>query len=61
MPVVCTSDLYTPCAESYDTVEDFLAMCLACFGDSPSLLETSEGVWTDRATGEVVLRLEDAL
>ena len=52
---VCVSDRYDPNGGVYSSIEDFTAMCVACFGASPALRETPPGEWID-ADGSVVLR-----
>ncbi len=51
----CTSDRYDNSPNNrYDSVEDFQAMCEACFGGRVDLY-CDGGEWFDRETGEAVL------
>jgi hypothetical protein len=59
LSLICTNDGYAPTADEFASVEEFLAMCQECFGEQPDLLETSDGIWTDRRTGERVLARSD--
>lgn len=52
----CTNDRYCSTAETFDTVEDFLAMCESVFGTSPVLLIAPTGVVIEIPSGEIVLR-----
>lgn len=45
-PVVCTSDRYTQEREKYASVEEFRAMCAACFGEAPELRQVGDE-WHD--------------
>lgn len=37
-PVICVSDRYTPTADRFSGVKQFLEMCDACFGLRPTLV-----------------------
>ena len=50
---VCVSDRYDNQAQTY-TINEFRAMCLACFGTAPKLSYDGQ-VWRD-SDGTVVLR-----
>ena len=52
---LCIDDSYDPTGSTYDSLEDFQAMCIACFGEAPELRETPEG-YTDEA-GRLVLQV----
>ena len=52
---ICVSDRYDPNAGTYESIEDFNAMCLHCFGEVPALRETPTGEWVE-TDGSVVLR-----
>jgi len=52
---LCIDDSYDPNTSTYGGLEDFRAMCLACFGEAPELRETPEG-YTDE-TGRLVLQV----
>ena len=57
MTLTCTNPRYTPTCETYETVEEFLAMCLAAFGRDqvPELThQPLNGRWVDER-GETVL------
>lgn len=36
---ISVCDNYTPTSEEYHTIDDFLNMCEACFGNKPELYE----------------------
>lgn len=44
--VICTSDRYTQDREEYASVEEFCAMCEACFGEAPELRRVGDE-WHD--------------
>ena len=56
--LLCTNDRYCPTADTFGSVEEFLAMCRDCFGDAPTLTGRTgpDGsvAYTDH-TGAVVL------
>lgn len=54
--VICISDRYDPGtnAQAYESVDDFLSMCDACFGEAPELIKHADG-WRDAMDGELVL------
>lgn len=57
MALICTNPRYTPTRETYETVEEFLAMCKAAFGphEVPTLThQPLNGRWVDER-GETVL------
>lgn len=44
----CISDRYDPGSGHYDSLEDFLAMCRACFGEAPELQQDGESYRDDQ-------------
>ena len=59
----CTNDRYCADYETFDSVDDLIAMCKECFGSSPNLRPGRERdgteVWLDEVD-EVVLRKVEA-
>ena len=55
MTYTCTNDRYCPDAATFDSIEEFQEMCLACFGERAQLTDHGDTV-TDE-TGEAVMRL----
>lgn len=51
---LCTNDAYCPTTESFETVEEFLAMCSDCFGAAPAVREYPDGRVVDE-DGAIVL------
>jgi hypothetical protein len=54
---LCVNDRYTRDTEVYGSVEDFQAMCEACFGERAELYRDGENYHDD--TGEIVLQKRD--
>ena len=52
----CTSDLYCATPDTFDTVDEFVAMCRACFGEAPNLRPRNGGAEYVDSSGAVVLR-----
>jgi len=46
-PLLCVHDAYDPQDAEYASLEAFLDMCEACFGEQPVLTEHSDGTHTD--------------
>lgn len=44
--VICYSDRYTPTADEFASVDEFLTMCRAVFGEAPTLTLRADG-WHD--------------
>lgn len=42
----CISDSYTQTPDIFDSVDEFIAMCLECFGEAPAIVEQHDG-WHD--------------
>lgn len=53
---ICTNDRYCSTTETFETVEEFVAMCESVFGTSPVLLIAPTGVVIEIPSGEIVLR-----
>ena len=52
----CTNDTYSNTGMTYESVENFQAMCRACFGEDVDLHTPDGGnTYTDGVGGEVVL------
>ena len=53
----CTNDLYTRDTDTFETVEDFQAMCLACFDERASLRASGDDFVQDGGDydGQIVL------
>jgi hypothetical protein len=54
MTYTCTNDRYSNDSDTYESIEEFQAMCLACHGERAQLTDNGDTV-TDE-TGAVVLR-----
>lgn len=52
----CTSDRYCATPDTFDTVDEFVAMCRACFGEAPDLRARNGGAEYVDSSGAVVLR-----
>lgn len=52
----CTNDRYCSTLDTFDTVEDFVAMCRACFGEAPALRARNGDAEYVDGSGTVVLR-----
>lgn len=44
--VICYSDRYTPTADEFASVDEFLTMCRTAFGEAPKLTLRADG-WHD--------------
>jgi hypothetical protein len=53
---ICTNDRYTPTEDSFNSVDAFMDMCRACFGEAPELTARNGGNEYTDSTGAVVLR-----
>ena len=53
---ICTNDRYCNSNETFESVEDFRAMCEQVFGSAPVLLVSPSGVVIEIPSGEIVLR-----
>lgn len=52
----CTNDAYCPTTEHFETVEEFLAYCMECFGEAPLLHECVDGRVVDEHGRTVLVR-----
>lgn len=60
--LICRNDRYCPTADTFETIEEFLAMCRAAFGSAevPTLThQPLNGRWVDER-GETVLEEVEA-
>lgn len=53
---ICINDKYCPAAELFDSIEEFLTMCVSLFGVSPMMLVCPDGRVIEIPSGDVVLR-----
>jgi hypothetical protein len=51
---VCTNPRYTPITDTFASVEEFQAMCFACFGERAKVCRRVDGRYYDE-TGAIVL------
>jgi hypothetical protein len=57
MPFTCISDRFTPTRETFETVEDFQAMCRSAFGEEAKLESVNGGdQWIDESGATVLFR-----
>lgn len=56
--LICVNDKYDPTGdEPYTDIDEFIQMCIACFGEFPILLERGNNVYDQN--GELVLIRSD--
>ena len=53
--LICINNAYCPTTDTFASVAEFLAMCLTCFGEPPTLTyQPGNSRWIDES-GAVVL------
>ena len=64
MALICVSDRYTQNCDRFNDLDDFLAMCRACFGSEPELTCGSDyngdTVWRDNEPDRHIVLVEEA-